>query len=91
MPVRVRLNSAGMRALLKDPGVRADLVARGERVAAAARASAPVESGAYRASIGVTVDDHPSRVAVHVGASVPYGMEVEADHGTLSRALDAAR
>ena len=90
MPVRVRLNSAGMRALLHDPGIRADLVARGERVLAAAESSAPVESGAYRSSLHLVVDDHPSRVAVHVGASVDYGMEVEADHGTLSRALDAA-
>ena len=87
---RVVLNPAGVRALLHDPGVRADLTKRGERVLAAAQSSAPVESGDYRASLHLEVDDHPSRVAVHVGVSVPYGMEVEADHGTLSRALDAA-
>lgn len=91
MAVRVRLNHAGMRALLHDPGVRAELVKRGERVLAAAQASAPVETGAYKASLHLVVDDHPSRVAVHVGASVDYGMDVEADHGTLSRALDSAR
>lgn len=91
MAVRVRLNSAGMRALLKAPGVQTDLLARGQRVAAAARASAPVESGAYRDGIDVEVDEHPSRVAVHVGTSVDYGMKVEANHGTLARALDAAR
>ena len=90
MPVRVRLNHAGMRALLFAPGVRADLQRRGERVLAAAQASAPVDSGEYRASLRLIADDHPSRPAVHVGATVDYGMEVEADHGTLSRALDAA-
>lgn len=90
MPVRVRINHAGMNALLHDAGVRADLVARGERVLSAAESAAPVESGAYKASLHLVVDEHPSRVAVHIGASVAYGMEVEADHGTLSRALDAS-
>lgn len=88
--VRIDLEPSGMRELLKSAGVKAELQRRGERVLAAARAAAPVDTGAYKASLRLEVDEHPTRAAVHVGASVDYGMEVEADHGTLSRALDAA-
>lgn len=85
---KVRLNSLGVRALLNDPGVRADLEARGDRVRAAAAASAPVESGRYRDSIEVwsTTTD---RAAVMIGSAVPYAGEVEAATGNLARALDA--
>lgn len=88
--VKVRLNSAAMRALLSDPGVVADLKSRAERVLSSAESSAPVESGDYKASLHMEVVEHPTRTVVRVVADVPYAMNVEADHGTLSRALDAA-
>lgn len=91
MAGNVRLNHAGMAALLHSPGVRADLSARAERVAEAARSAAPVDTGAYKASIRVLIEDHPTRVAAHVSAGVRYAHLVESRLGVLARALDAAR
>ena len=88
---KVRLNRGGMRELLSSPGLVADLAARGARVAAAAQSSAPVDSGAYQASIHTETVQHPTRTVVRVVADVDYAMKVEADTGNLLRALDAAR
>lgn len=63
---------------------------RAERVADAMRAAAPVESGAYKAGIEVTRDEHPSRPAFHIGSSVDYAGVVDANTGNAARALDAA-
>ena len=87
--VRVELISSGMRDLLNDPGVRADMLRRAERGAEAARATAPVESGDYRDSItawSATTD----RAVGRFGSNIAYADDVEADTGNLARALDAA-
>lgn len=86
---KVKLNSKGMASLLNDAGIRRDLTARAERVATTARSAAPVESGAYRASIQV-VQDTTDRVAVRVAAGVDYSLELEAGTGNLAKALDSA-
>lgn len=87
---RVDLNDAGMEALLHDPGVTADLEARMARALQQAQATAPVATGAYRDSLHVEVVQHPSRSVVRVVSDVDYAMTVEAAHGVLARALDAA-
>jgi hypothetical protein len=89
--VRFKLNSAGMREMLKSSGIAADMHRRAEQVAAAARSSAPVESGDYRASIIVTDEMQATRAVSTVGATVEYAPIVEARLGVLGRALDAAR
>lgn len=76
---------------LFDQWVKSDGKARGQRVLAAAKANAPVDSGDYKRSLEMDVVQHPSRPVVRVGAHVPYGMAVEAAHGTLARAKGAAR
>lgn len=86
---KVRLHSPGVRELLNDPGVRAELARHADRVEAAAKAGAPVESGAYRESIhreSVTTD----RAVERVVADVPYALLVEAKTGNLSRALGSS-
>jgi RNA-splicing ligase RtcB len=88
--VRIELNRAGIRELLKSPEVAAELHRRAERVASAARASAPVATGAYLASIEVVDEVHKDRVVSRVYAKAPYSMTVEANTGNLARALDAA-
>lgn len=90
MASRVRLLSRGMRDLLASPEVREALTQKAEAVADTARASAPVASGAYRDSIRVE-QDTTDRAAVRVIADVPHALIVEANTGTLARALDAAR
>lgn len=88
---RIVLNSAGVRALLNDPGVTADLTRRMAPVLATAQATAPVgETGGYVASLRLWVDQHPTRTVVHVGSDTAYALQVEGAHGTLSRALDQA-
>lgn len=88
--MRVKLNHAGIREVLKSPEVAAELQDRAERVAAAARASAPRQSGEYANSIEVVMDQHADRAAAHVVAKAPHALLVEANTGNLARALDAA-
>lgn len=86
---KVVLHSSGVKAMLTSSGVASDMQARAERVADAARSAAPVASGAYRDSIEaytVTTD----RAVGRAGAGVEYAFIVEAAHGVLARALDAA-
>jgi hypothetical protein len=89
--VRFKLNSAGIREMLKSSGIAADMHRRAEQVAAAARSSAPVESGDYKASIVVTDEQQPTRAVSHVGATVEYAPIIESALGVLARSLDAAR
>lgn len=86
---RVKLNSAGMRELLNAPALERHLLDRAERAAAAARASAPVESGEYRDSIHAETV-HTDRVVGRVVADVDYAVAVEAATRNLGRSIDAA-
>jgi predicted HAD superfamily Cof-like phosphohydrolase len=86
--VRFKLNHAGMQQLLQSGGI-ADMHRRAEAVASAARSSAPVEEGDYRDSIHVE-DVVTDRAVSRVVAGVEYSPAVEADHGTLARALGSA-
>lgn len=88
MASKVRLNPAGVKALLNDPGVRADLAKRADRVESAALANAEVNTGAYKASIhreSATTDRAVERVA----AGTDHARVVEARTGNLARALNA--
>lgn len=87
--MRIELHSAGIKELLRDPGVRRDLTARAENVLSAAKASAPVDTGKYRDSLHV-IEDTTDRVSVRVGSDDPKAMIVNAKTGNLARALDSA-
>ena len=87
---RGKLNSRGIADVLNSSKVRADLTSRAEAVLSAAQASAPVDTGDYKASLHIeqaTTD----RAVVRVVSDVPHVMIVEAKTGNLSRALDAGR
>lgn len=86
---KVTASYSGIGEILRSGQVRADLTARAGRVAAAARARAPVLSGRYRASIHVE-QNTTDRVAVSVVADTPYAVEVEFEVRVLGTALDAA-
>jgi len=90
MAAKVTLNHSELTRILKSDKVAAELHRRAERVATAARASAPVATGKYAASIEVVDEKHPTRVVSRVYARVPYAMVVEASTGNLARSLDAA-
>ena len=83
---KIELNSSGVRALLNDSGVRAFLAGKADAVAAAARSSAPVDSGDYQASIH-RVSATTDRAVERVVASAPHALGVEARTGNLARAL----
>ena len=88
--LNVKLFSPGMAEMMKSEKVAAELHRIAERAAAAARASAPVKTGAYLAGIEVVDEVHKDRVVSRVYAKAPYSMTVEANTGNLARALDAA-
>lgn len=89
MAVEVTLSSAGVRELLRDPGVARAVAEAAEKVAAAARASAPVQTGEYRDSIHVDSDNSPidGRARSRVIADAPHALIVESNTGNLARAL----
>jgi dihydroxyacetone kinase DhaKLM complex PTS-EIIA-like component DhaM len=87
---KIVLNHSGIGQVLKSAEVATELHRRAERAAAAARASAPVASGAYLASIEVVDEVHKDRVVSKVVADVGYAMTIEANSGNLARSLDAA-
>lgn len=88
--VRVKIDKAGIGALLRAPELRAQLTARMSRVLAAAQAGAVVgETGDYSRSFrleSVTTD----RAVVRVVNTSDHAMFVEARTGNLARALDRA-
>ena len=83
---RVRLSSAGMKALLNGGGVRSAVRREAEQVAQRARSIAPVQSGDYRDSIHV-VDDTTDRAVARVVASDWKASVIEARSRVLGRAL----
>lgn len=87
---KVVLNRSGVRGVLSDPGVQAELEQRMARVEAQAKSNAPVATGAYRDSITTRVVHRGDRVVVQVVAEADYAFAVEANTGNLSRALDSA-
>lgn len=91
MAAKVKLNHAGIAQILKSDKVRDMLMPRAERVLAAAKTNAPVVTGTYKRSLHIEVVERPSRVVVQVVADAAHAHLVEAEHGVLSRARDAAR
>lgn len=88
---RVKLNHRGIQEYLDGKhGVEAVLEDEARKRLERAKATAPVDSGAYRDSIHIETD-HTDRMVKRVVADVDYAMAVEADTGNLARALDAAR
>ena len=86
MAAQFKLNHAGMAELLKSAGVRSILATKAEAVLAAAKASAPVDSGAYRDGLHIEHDTTDRAVERVVGGS-DHDMIVEANHGTLASSL----
>lgn len=86
---RIVRNRGGMRALLTEPGVRAELARRADSVQSAAIAGAPVESGEYRSRIR-RVSTTTDRAVERVEATAPHSLAVESRTGNLARALNAA-
>lgn len=88
----MEFNNAFFEELGGSPAVEALVVAAAKRVEGAAKAAAPVDTGAYRAGIHVEVRRHRKlRTVALVVASDPKSMIIESKRGTLARALQAAK
>lgn len=82
----IKLNQAGVREILKSPGVQADLERRAKAIAAQANSEITDPQGFV-----VDVDQGPNRVRVVVVTATPEAMNAEASNRTLTRAFDAGR
>lgn len=98
MATRVVTNWDGVEEVLTSSGTKRLVAGMAEDVLDAAYALAPVDTGAYRESLEVVTDItsgsrarfHRRRARSRVYATVDYALVVEADTGTLKRALDGA-
>lgn len=80
--IRIKLNSAGVVALLQSQAVADDLARRGERIAEAAGGEPDFES---------RVTQNRDRSVVFVTTASIDGRRAEAEDRALTRALDAGR
>lgn len=87
---RIRLDHEGVGQLLKSDAVRAFITTLAAEVLREAQANAPVETGAYRDGLHIE-QETTDRVVVRVRGNTDHDWFVEAEHGTLSRAMDAAK
>lgn len=87
---RVKLVSRGMRSLLNSGDVGDMLEKRMAKSLNAAKADAPVASGAYRDGLHLE-RVHTDRVVIRLVGDTDHDLIVEANTGNLSRSLDQAR
>lgn len=80
MGAKIKLNSAGVKALLKSPEVQADLKARADRIAAQAGPGHKVETFVGK-----------NRARANVATETIDAMISEQAHGTLTNAIEAGR
>ena len=88
--IKVRINSAGARAILTSEAVRADLMARAERIAASANSMVSADemrNDAFRASDASST----SRARAHVYTASPHGVNAQNKRDVLLKSLDAGR
>jgi hypothetical protein len=86
MATRVKLNHAGMAALLKSDAVRSIVTPHAEQILAAAKADPHDDTGEYEAGL-VIEQDTTDRVAVRVKGTDWKSGILEAKYGILQRAL----
>lgn len=84
--IKVKMNSAGAKAVLNSAGVQSDLLARANRIKATADGMA---SGKYEADV------QPGKTRAHAMVKTPAGdfrtMASQRKHNTLLKSLDAGR
>lgn len=86
----MQFNEQFFQDLSQSPGVRGLVDAAADRVLAAAQASAPEDSGDYKAGLKRSSKNQKRYVALVV-ATDPKSMLVESRTGNLARALKKAK
>lgn len=87
----VEFNQAFFDDILRSSGVERLTQAAAEKTASTARATAPVDSGAYRDGIRVLVRESKYRRVYRVTGTDPKTMLIESKTGNLARALKATK
>lgn len=87
----VRFNDAFFDEVLRSAQVESLCRSKAEQALAVARASAPVDTGAYRDGLSVEVVDHAHRRSFCVVGHDRKTLLVEAKTGNLARSLKAVR
>ena len=88
--IKVRLNSSGARAILTSAAVKADVMARAERIAA--RANGMVSADEMRNDAFMASDaSSTSRARAHVHTASPHGINAQNKGNVLLKSLDAGR
>lgn len=80
-------NVGSLDPILVSEAMREAVVEFATVIQTRAKGLAPVASGAYRESITVEADRHPTRWVAHVGPDVEYGAVVESRAHTMRRSL----
>jgi hypothetical protein len=86
MPVIIKINHDGVKALLRSEGVQAELRRRAEQIAAAANAASGLDAGFV-----VDNDVGKNRARSVVVTATADAMVAEATDRTLTRSFDAGR
>ena len=88
--IKVRINSAGAKAILTSSAVRADLMSRAERIAA--RANGMVSADEMRNDAFMASDaSSTSRARARVHTASPHGINAQNKSNVLLKSLDAGR
>lgn len=88
--IKVRLSSAGARAILTSAAVRDDLMDRAERIAA--HANGMVSDDRMRNDAFMASDaSGTSRARAHVHTASPHGINAQNKGNVLLKSLDAGR
>ena len=88
---QVTFNDSFFESLGTSPEITALCQAKADAVAATARATAPVRTGAYKRGIVIQVVRRRYRNAVLVVATDKKSLLIESKRGNLARALRAAK
>lgn len=88
--IKIKLDSAGAKAILTSAAVQADLMARAERIAA--RANGMVSQDEMRNDAFMASDtSSSSRARAHVYTASPHGINAQNKNNILLKSLDAGR
>ena len=88
--IKLKLNSAGARAILTSAAVQADVMTRAERIAA--RANGMVSEDEMRNDAFMASDaSSTSRARAHVHTASPHGINAQNKNNVLLKSLDAGR
>ena len=87
----VEFNPRFFETILREPKVEAVVDAAAQRTLAAAKANAPVDTGAYRDGLHIEHHDSRYRRAARVVGSDDKTMLIESKTGNLARAVKGAK